>query len=225
MKKEDFVKEIKEIVELVKMCPQNLQEKCFEILLSHVLSQKEDRYATPAAKGVAVDQPTDNTQETPPEVKKRINAFSGQHQLSEAEVYKVFSVDETGNVNIEVTDLKSKKIAQQQRRLALLIGVKHQFTDGSFSVPKDELREACVTYSAYDAANFVQNLKNMNRSGWHGRTGRAGSDIQMKKRLFGPNRSINFIYYPLFVGIILSEPYLISSAMTCPSIWMGSRRS
>jgi len=42
-----------------------------------------------------------------------------------------------------------------------LIGVKHQFTEGSFDVPKDELREACVTYSAYDAANFGQNLKNM----------------------------------------------------------------
>ena len=161
MKKEDFAKEIKEIVELVKMCPQNLQEKCFEILLSHVLSQKEGHHTTPVAKGGTIDQSSGDTQGIHPEVKKRLNAFSGQHQLSETEIYKVFSVDETGNVNIEVTDLKSKKIAQQQRKLALLIGVKHQFTDGGFNVPKDELREACVTYSAYDAANFVQNLKNM----------------------------------------------------------------
>jgi len=161
MKKEDFAKEIKEIVELVKMCPQNLQEKCFEILLNHALSQKEDRHTTPMTKGMAEGQPSDDIQGAPPEIKKRLKAFTGQHQLSETEIYKVFSVDEAGNVDIVVTDLKSKKVAQQQRRLALLIGVKHQLADGSFDVPKDELREACVTYGPYDAANFGANLKNM----------------------------------------------------------------
>lgn len=161
MKKEDFAKEIKEIVELVKMCPQNLQEKCFEILLSHVLSQKEGLHAPSGIKGEAADKSSGDTQRIPPEVKKRLNAFSGQHKLSETEIYKVFSVDETGNVDIIVTDLRSKKVAQQQRRLALLIGVKHQLADGSFDVPKDELREACVTYGPYDAANFGANLKNM----------------------------------------------------------------
>lgn len=158
MTKEEFKKEIKEILELVRVCPQNLQEKCFEVLLNHALSVKGGR---PTSKVAVPDTADTDTQEVPPEVKKRIKTFAGAHQLSEAEIYKIFNVEETGNVSIEVTDLRSKKVSQQQRRLALLIGVKHQFTDGSFDVPKDELREECVTYSAYDAANFVQNLKNM----------------------------------------------------------------
>jgi hypothetical protein len=32
--------------------------------------------------------------------------------------------------------------------------------EGSFDVPSDELREMCVTYGAYDAANFAVNMKN-----------------------------------------------------------------
>jgi len=161
MNKEDFAKELKEIVELVKMCPQNLQEKCFEILLNHALSAKEGRRIPPATKGAATDTVDTNAQEIPSEVKKRLKTFAGQHQISETDIYKVFSINDTGSVSIEVTDLKSKKVAQQQRRLALLIGVKHQFADGSFDVPKDELREACVDYGPYDAANFGANLKNM----------------------------------------------------------------
>lgn len=161
MTKEELKKEIKEILELVKVCPQNLQEKCFEVLLNYALSVKGGHSTPTPSKVPTADIPDANIQEVPPEVKKRIRAFAGSHQLSEAEIYKVFNVEETGNVSIEATDLKAKKISQQQRRLALLIGVKHQFTEGSFDIPKDELREACVTYSAYDAANFVQNLKNM----------------------------------------------------------------
>lgn len=161
MKKEDFAKELKEIIDMVKMCPQNLQEKCFEILLKDALSAKEGHHVAPVVKDVVIGPIDTSIREIPPEIKKRLKAFTGQHQLSETEIYKVFNIDEAGNVSIEVTDLKSKKVAQQQRRLALLIGVKHQLADGNFDVPKDELREACVTYGPYDAANFVANLKNM----------------------------------------------------------------
>ncbi len=162
MTKETFSKELKEILELVKMCPQNLQEKCFEILLNDALtSMKGGRRADTGAKGEIPDRADVGASGVPPEIKKRIKVFAEHHQLSDVEIYKVFGVDEAGNVSIEAADLKSKKVAQQQRRLALLIGVKHQFAESSFDVPKDELREACVTYGAYDAANFVQNLKNM----------------------------------------------------------------
>lgn len=163
MKKDDLAKEIKEIVELVKICPQNLQEKCFEILLSHALSQKEvNRPVVIMDKDMSgKNLPISINQNVPAEIQKRLKTFAGQHQLTEDEIRKLFNLDDAGNVSIEATDLKSKKVAQQQRRLALLIGVKHQLADGNFDVPKDELREACVTYGAYDAANFVQNLKNM----------------------------------------------------------------
>jgi hypothetical protein len=158
LKKDNLKEEIKDILEIVKSCPPNLQEKCFEILL------------TEALKGTSPSVPPSPTPvpsvgvysaEVPPEVKKRIRAFAGQNGLTEDQIAKVFAVDDAGTVSIEATDLKVNKTAKKQRRLALLIGIRHQFMEGSFDVPLDELRELCVTYSAYDPANFAANLKNM----------------------------------------------------------------
>jgi hypothetical protein len=162
MNKTDLIKEIKEIVEIIKSCPQNLQEKCFEILLTNALSQTK--------KQVTQNNTPEVTQKTasidnnvPTEISKRIKTFAGQFGLSETDVSRVFLADESGNVSIEVTDLKAKKTSQQQRRLALLIGARHQFMEGSFDVPNDELREMSVTYGAYDAANFAVNIKNFKK--------------------------------------------------------------
>jgi len=155
MTKEELKREIKEILELVKVCPQNLQEKCFEILLNQALLKK-------VTGGGGQPEPAMthlSSASIPDEIRKRIKAFGAKFELTEDAILKVFGVDELGNVNIEITDLKTKKMAQQQRRLALLIGVRHQFMEGSFDVPTEELREMCVNYSAYDAPNFSSSLK------------------------------------------------------------------
>lgn len=158
MNKSDLIKEIKEIVEIAKTCPANLQEKCFEILLNHSLGHTKKTSQNTESENTVKKQNEDAG--IPPEITKRIKTFAGQFGLAEGSISKLFLADETGNVSIEVTELKAKKTSQQQRRLALLIGVRHQFMEGSFDVPSDELREMCVTYGAYDAANFAVNLKN-----------------------------------------------------------------
>lgn len=159
MSKTELIKEIKEIIEIVKTCPQNLQEKCFEILLTSAISQTK-KQTIPNSTSEVAQKEQDDGSTIPTEISKRIKTFAGQFGLSEASVSKVFLTDESGNVSIEVTDLKAKKVSQQQKRLALLIGTRHQFMEGSFDVPNDELREMCVTYGVYDAANFAVNIKN-----------------------------------------------------------------
>ena len=158
MNKEEFKKEIKRIIELVKVCPANLQEKCFEVLLNHTLLKEGSVGATKREtqddSSKDVDLPT-----VPEEIKKRVKFFAGQYKLEENTIFDVFVINESGDVSIEVSDLRAKKVRQQQKRLALLIGTKHQFMEGSFNVPIDELRETCVMYSAYDAGNFAANLK------------------------------------------------------------------
>ena len=118
MDKEKFSKDLKEILELVKLCPQNLQEKCFEVLLNNLLNSIKSgghQSVTPTAVDVGLNGGHGSF--LPSEINKRLRAFAGQHQFSEAEILKVFNVEENGNVSVEVTDLKSKKIAQQQRRI------------------------------------------------------------------------------------------------------------
>lgn len=158
MNRDDLEKELKEILSVIKVCPKDLQEKCFEILLQNALSKTVPAEAQTTTTRAPISTTAVSVQ---PEIEKRVKTFAGNHKLSNTDITAVFGFDDTAGVTIEVTDLKAKKISQQQRRLALLIGVRHQFAEGNFDVPKDELRESCVTYSAYDAANFVQNLKNM----------------------------------------------------------------
>ena len=156
MNKDDVKAELKEIIELVKVCPEPLQAKCFEILLTDYLTSKKQ----PTKQAGQTNERQDKPSHVPAETDTRIRAFAAQHGLQPDDVLKVFQVDDLGNVSIEVTDLKTNKNAKRQRTLALLIGGRHQFLEGAFEVPIEELRELCVTYSAYDAANFMTNLKN-----------------------------------------------------------------
>lgn len=152
---------IKEILKLVKLCPLPLQERCFEILLTDTLSKNTKTNAPKQEEGGenrVVDSginPTDDQ-----EISKRAKAFAASHDLQLPQLQSVFGFDDMGVVTIEVADLKVKKTSQLQRRLALLIGVRHQFMEGKFDVPVEELREMCVTYGCYDPANFLANLKN-----------------------------------------------------------------
>lgn len=156
--REDLKEVIKEILAIVKTCPENLQEKCFEILLNNALGAGT-RTVSVSSAPTSVEPVLSHHISLPPEVDKRIKLYAGQNNLDMSQLRKVFGFDETGVVTIEVTDLKAKKIAQQQRRLALLVGIRHQLMEGKFDVPTEEIREMCVTYGTYDAGNFGANLK------------------------------------------------------------------
>ncbi|MFZ2039023.1 MAG: hypothetical protein WAV11_03765 [Minisyncoccia bacterium] len=160
MNKADLIKEIKEITEVIKSCPQNLQEKCFEILLNNILLNQVKKDSPIVGINTSQKPQVNMTEIFPSDINRRIKTFAGQFSLNEASISKIFVIDESGNISIEVTDLKAKKTSQQQRRLALLIGTRHQFMEGAFDVPNDELREMSVTYGIYDAANFAANIKN-----------------------------------------------------------------
>lgn len=158
MNKDELKKELKEVIELVKLCPPNLQEKCFEMLLETFLKKgaSSGQSTSPINEIIST-----SVSDIPVEVNKRLKAFAAQNGLSDDLIQKAFNFDELGNVSIEVTDLKASKTSRRQRNLALLIGVRHQFMEGNFDVPTEELREMCVTYGTYDAANFTTNLKGM----------------------------------------------------------------
>ena len=167
MDREALKNELEEIVKIVEVCPKELQEKCFELLLADYLAR--ERFQSQHSPSARQTEPTRMTrtephpvsEETlPPDVARRMRTFASQFSLSVDAVLKVYQVDELGNVNIEATDLKASQNSKRQRRLALLLGGKHQFQQGSFDVPTEELRELCVTYGAYDAANFMTNMKN-----------------------------------------------------------------
>jgi hypothetical protein len=166
MSKDDLKKEVQDILEIVELCPKELQEKCFELLLADHLAASRLTLAriSPSVEKSQAERSLLSMAMTaealPTQIEKRMRVFATQFSLAVDDMLKIFHVDELGNVSIEVIDLKAAKTSKRQRRLALLLGGKHQFQEGSFDVPTEELRELCVTYGAYDAANFMANLKN-----------------------------------------------------------------
>lgn len=140
---EQLKEQLKEIVEIADQCPDRYRERCFSILLEHFLASQEKQ----ETGGL------DFTGEWPAEFSR----FVADHQLKQA-VSDVFHIEE-GKCEIIVKDLKTKKKATGEIRLALLIGIKHLAEEGSPNVPNEELRKLCSDHALLDAPNFTSIMK------------------------------------------------------------------
>jgi hypothetical protein len=97
------------------------------------------------------------------------------HNVSEEALGKVFHPVGAGAQLIPAT-LPGKGKAGKQINLAVLIAVAQAMGDGIFRTPLEELRQKCVHYACYDAANFASNLKT-NKSLF--RAVRKGEDLEL----------------------------------------------
>lgn len=160
-------KQILEIVEIVKTCPPNLQEKCFEMLLQSAIQSNK----LPEVKVSKVD--IDEALETPA-ITPVVNISSGAeiemkdlHTKAKRFVPKDLSLEEINNIFYKENgdflplydDLKSPKIAEAQIRVALMEALKNGLKTGDFSFNVQTIRKLCETYKCYDGSNFAANFK------------------------------------------------------------------
>lgn len=147
---EQLKKQLKEIVEIADQCPEHYREKCFSILLEHFLASKEKQIEpkdeTPEIAGIGLSG------KWPPEFSR----FLKDHKLTA--VSSVFHLEE-GRCEIIVRNIKTKKKATGEVRLALLLGVKHMAEEGSPNVPNEELRQLCSNHGVLDTPNFTSIMK------------------------------------------------------------------
>jgi hypothetical protein len=169
--------EIKEIIEIVKSCPENLQEKCFEILLTNLLK--------PESKNIKKDNPTvtETTQvETKKEEPKEEGNGNGDGKEIDSEIsLKDFHIKtkkffEAKGITIEhlnklyykdhekllplYEELGTNKISETQIRIALLTAFENSFSNGDFEFSKTTVRERCKLLKSWDANNASNNYRN-----------------------------------------------------------------
>ena len=132
--------QLKEIAEIADGCPERYQERCFSILLEYYLSSVEE---TPTKKPSEVSSTADEKLPM---------------GLSQDIAIHTFHI-EKGKCEIIVKDLKVKKKADKQVRLALLLGIKHQIEEKMALIPRKELHQLCKDYAALDSSNFSANMK------------------------------------------------------------------
>jgi hypothetical protein len=166
---ENIEKDLKRIVDLVKLCPSNLQEKCFELLLNGLISESNIKKA-----------PSAQTQDPPPgvikeEIKMEEDLTEKQEEIKLSDLHvkarklleQGLTLGELNNVfykeNNEIKplfdDLKSSKVSESQIKIALIEAFKNGYNKGEFSFNTDTVKQQCDVYKCYDQPNFASHFK------------------------------------------------------------------
>lgn len=163
----DIETKLDEILSLVKKCPENLQEKCFELLFNYYFSGPNPQQK----KSIEVNS------ENPAQVQSTpISEATGGDEIKLNQIHtKVRSILKNGDLTLDdinnlfyqensefkplYDDLKSAKMADSQIRLTLLGSLKNALSDGEFKISVEEVRSLCDTHKCLDGANFAANFK------------------------------------------------------------------
>ena len=166
--------DVLEIAEIAKACPDNLQERCFELLLSRYLEglaptappKTEKTEQPPPPKGNESTEPASganskgNTEQdlTLADLHVKARKFLEKYQRTIADINQLF-YKEGDDLKPLYEDLKSTKISENQIRIALLAALKEGIRTGEFTFDGEAVRSECQVRKCYDKANFAANFK------------------------------------------------------------------
>jgi hypothetical protein len=152
-----------EIASIAKGCPENLQEKCFELLLKDFLEKQsspppaalEEQVVVDSQKGAEAQQ--EDLSEKDLHLKTR--KFLQSNKLRMDHINQIF-YKEGDKILPLYDDLKTTKASESQLRIAMLQALKNGMHSGEFEFNGEEVREECQLRKCYDAPNFAANFKN-----------------------------------------------------------------
>jgi len=166
--------EIKEIIEIVKQCPETLQEKCFELLLENYLKTNEkSKFKEDTAK-FDFEKPIQTTSDIS---LKKENHVSTEDEITLTDFHiKIRKFLETNNITINAINslyykedgklmplyesLNSNKMTDCQNRIALLTAFENSFSNGGEMIFNGEVvRQRCQDLKCYDAPHFADTFK------------------------------------------------------------------
>jgi hypothetical protein len=160
----EIEEKISEFAEISQKCPEKLQEKCFEILLSKYLdSHYSKEKKTPKQTGEEKQTggeggPTqDDLTESDLHIKAR--SFLKTYSLELSNINRIF-YKEGDAIHSLYDDLKSTKASENQLRIALLGALKNGIKTGNFEFNGEDVRAECIERKCYDIPNFATIFKN-----------------------------------------------------------------
>lgn len=165
---EKLEQQLKKIIELVKLCPTNLQEKCFEILLNKLLDNSGAEKVSKNEKPVkeSLDKPEEDINKD--SVKEEEIKLTDLHIKAKKLLEQGLSINDINNAFYKegeeikplFDDLKSSKISESQIKLALIEAFKNGIKTGDFKFDTIIVKQQCEVYKCYDANNFATYFKN-----------------------------------------------------------------
>ena len=170
---EKLNKKVAEIAAIAKKCPENLQEKCFELLLKDFLdTQKSAEARKKPPPAPHVEEPTmdlnknDSDKSTPKQeefsekdLHVKAKRLLNTHGLSVAHINQLF-YKEGDKILPLFDDLRTMKASESQLRIAMLQALQNGISSGDFEFDGEEVRQEAQVRKCYDAINFATNFKN-----------------------------------------------------------------
>jgi len=169
---------IAEFVAIAKDCPENLQPKCFEVLLDDYLQQTHAKRTSGAVEekqmgvGADADKKTKIEQNDESDKKKprqediseidlhvKARQFLKKAGMSIDQINQLFYKEEDHFLPL-YDDLKTTKGSESQIRIALLQALLNGMHKGDFEFSGESVREEAQTRKCYDALNFANHFKN-----------------------------------------------------------------
>lgn len=167
---EELKAEIKEIIEITKECPTELQQRCFEMLLDNYLQkfkvinnnqvtpiQSEEKIDDVIAEDNEVSLSTSDITENDFHVKVR--KFFQLNTINVADLNRIY-YKENGQLHPYYESMHSTKMSECQIRLTLLTAFEAGFATGDFVVNGEVVRKRCQELKCYDSPNFATTYKN-----------------------------------------------------------------
>lgn len=162
--------EIKEIIEIAKECPTELQQRCFEILLDNCLQMfktAKNAQATIVKNEDIVDEVLDENNEasapisdiTERDFHVKVRKFFQLNNVNIPDLNRIY-YKENGKLLPYYESMHSTKMSECQIRLTLLTAFEAGFATGDFVVNGETVRKRCQELKCYDSPNFATTYKN-----------------------------------------------------------------
>lgn len=167
--------EMVEIISIVNSCPENLQQKCFEVMLTHLLDDQRSVLKKSATKEInkaveEVEKPINEEiitkenkidEETEIVLKDyhiKIRKFFETSGITCEDLNKIYYKSENAILPL-YEELKTTNMRESQLRLSLLTAFENSINnDGDMITDVNEVRIRCQELKCYDTTNFASNF-------------------------------------------------------------------
>lgn len=155
---EDASQQLDVILDLVKKCPESLQERCFGILLQGYVDSAQARAIPGPSLGGPVPEPEPTEGSVPGEVRGRLRALAKRLAVEEGQLEELFDFTADPFVYHPI-EAPGATNADKTRNVALLVAVRTYLASGNWTADWAEVKARCVDLNCYDGPNHASFLK------------------------------------------------------------------
>ncbi len=166
---------VREIAEIAKTCPDNLQVVCFETLLKHYLGSLEqtgqEKTTGMPSTGGTPKETAATTTGTPPtnpvkqddvkdaDLHLKAKRFMEKEDVTLEQINNLF-YKEGPDIKPLFDDLKTTRMAESQIRVTLLQCLVAAMLNGEFEASITDVKTECTQRKCLDSSNFTANFRN-----------------------------------------------------------------